>query len=1164
MLPAAPTPSRARRPRARMARAATVGAVATAVVIGQASGALAAPASGPTVTEVVSQTLTPVLKASATAAGTGAQSLKFYARTPGSSTWDLLNGTSVSGSSGTAQLPAGRLAAEDTFEFRAEHCDGSGCTSSAVQTGEVDAGPAMGPRPGATTVPFTLGDSISATIDAGSGNLMVSFPQLTLPRVAGDLSVGAVYNSISRWNGGGGFATSLSSGWRLSTGSDVYLKREATTGVITYHGPNGLTGVFTPVSGTNKFTAPSGFTMDLTGDTTAGWSLYDHDSGDTRVFNAGGQLTTLKDRNSNATTFTYSGAALTSIVGDQGPAAARTLTVTTAGNGSKRITKISQGPTAGSGLSARSASYGYNADGQLTSVTDTLGRTTTLFYGWSGNLNTVTAPGGAKTEFTYDDLGRVQSVSQPTAGGTAAVTRVRYPDGATAIADPDTDQGKDFSSVPYTRYDLTTDGKKLVAKATDPTGNVRSTTYTSFNDVATSANTAGSTTYAHDPATNGGESLTGVTGASGATSSFSYGNTGMAQFLPSSSKDGQSNSSTYTYNGTGNKLSSADAGNNNAKVSYNGDGTVKDSTSPSGSVTGYGYTDKQPTSVTPPTGSSLAARAYAYDGFGRLRTATDGNGVTETYTYDAADRVTRIAYSTGGTPVTYAYDAAGNVASRVDGSGTTTYTYDPLGRLASSIHSSSPEKVAYTYDAVGNLSTETTAGGTTSYAYDSRNLVTRMTLSNGQLVDFGYDKDGRRVDTWTDTNTAHTAWASHTRTSYDAAARVTRVTTTEANADSNRVSDLSYDYAALGTGSCPTGPAAGTVTDLRSKQTDNVTGKVTSYCYDTSNRLTSATTPGGDSWTYSYDADGNRTKTTKNGAVVQTQTVNAADQLTSSGFTYDRAGNQTAGTGTATYNGADQMTKLVNGTGTATYTYAGTDQTELIRESWSGGTRTYTYGRDDANGLPQIEAVTSNGDTSYIAHDPNGTPVAMLNFTGQTHYYAQDGLGSTVATVNQDGVTTGNYAYDPYGNATVTSPTGSSSTGMNPYRYAGGVYDPASSLTHFGQRWYDPATGRFTQLDSIETVADPSRANRYVYAGANPVNYVDPTGLFSITSVLKATVVGAVGGFVGGAISGCIAGALATAGPGCVAGGLVGAVAGTAGGAATGAITSTLNQTVPE
>jgi hypothetical protein len=41
----------------------------------------------------------------------------------------------------------------------------------------------------------------------------------------------------------------LSSGWRLSTGSDVYLRHEGITGAVTYYGENGLTGVFLPAGG---------------------------------------------------------------------------------------------------------------------------------------------------------------------------------------------------------------------------------------------------------------------------------------------------------------------------------------------------------------------------------------------------------------------------------------------------------------------------------------------------------------------------------------------------------------------------------------------------------------------------------------------------------------------------------------------------------------------------------------------------------------------------------------------------------------------------------------------------------------------------------------------------------------------------------------------------
>ena len=293
------------------------------MVAGQATGVLAAPASAPSVSVAINETLQPVLKAAATTGGSGAQSVKFFARTPGASTWDLLNGTTVTGTSGTARIPAGKLSVQSAFEYRAEHCDSSGCITSPVKTGRVSSDLGIGPRAGASRVPFAIGDAINAQVDAGSGNLMVSTPQFTLPRVAGDLSVGAVYNSISRLDTEGNFTTSLSSGWRLSTGSDVNLWRDPTTGAVVYSGPNGLTGSFWPVTGSaDKYVAPAGFKMDLVGTTAAGWTLTDHASFEKQVFNPAGQLTVMRDRNGNETKFAYNGQSLTSITGDSGPTAA--------------------------------------------------------------------------------------------------------------------------------------------------------------------------------------------------------------------------------------------------------------------------------------------------------------------------------------------------------------------------------------------------------------------------------------------------------------------------------------------------------------------------------------------------------------------------------------------------------------------------------------------------------------------------------------------------------------------------------------------------------------------------------------------------------------------------------------------------------------------------
>ncbi|MCU1667930.1 MAG: hypothetical protein JWP40_857 [Blastococcus sp.] len=829
-------------------------------------------------------------------------------------------------------------------------------------------------------------------------------------------------------------------------------------------------------------------------------------------FTSAGVLTSLTDRNNNTSTFTYNTAGvLTSIATDVAGTGAKTLTVNHASSGSPQITGFTQTPD-GYTVSARSVSYSYDSStGYLSSITDTLGRTTSFGYGANNNLNTITAPGGAQTSFTYDDLGRVQTITQPTGtSGVSAVTRFLYNTGETLVADPNSNQSQTVDIAAHTTYDLTDDGQLLVSQATDPAGKVRSTTYTPFNDVATATDPAGTTTAAHDSGVNGGESLTGITSPTGAGNSFAYSNSAAAQFQPSSSTDGQGNQSTFSYDGAGNGLSATDAGNNAASVTRNSDGTVATSTAPSGAVTSYAYnTLGQKTSMTPPTGTSLGSRSYTYDGFGRLSTLTDGRGITTTYSYDAGDRLTQVSYSDATHSVAYTYYTAGEVHTRVDASGTTTYVYDPLARLTSRSNTANAGGVSYSYDKAGNLATATNAAGTTSYAYDSRELLTSMTDPASRVIRFANDDSGRRTDTWFNANSAHTTFAAHTHTDYDASSRVTEVWTSENSDDASKVADLVYSYASPGGGSASFCPQATTTEDtdtsLRWIAHDNVTGAENDYCYDSSNRLIAVTPSDAYYLTYSYNADGNRTQSTSNGSVSQTQTVNAADQLTMAGYHYDGNGNATNNNyGAETYNAANQMTSLTNNSGTHTYSYAGTDQTEIITD---GAGRSYTYGRTADTGLPLVESYSTGGSTFSYLYDPSGTPLAIEG--SNAHYLALDGLGSIIATINQNGTTTATYTYDPWGTQTATAQNGSGIVDLQIYGYTGGITDSTTNLVHLGHRWYDPENGRFTQMDDITTLADPAAANRYSYAEDNPVNYVDPAGE-SVASCLVALVTFAV------------------------------------------------------
>ncbi|WP_267545084.1 RHS repeat domain-containing protein [Arthrobacter sp. H14-L1] len=960
-------------------------------------------------------------------------------------------------------------------------------------------------------------------MDVGTGNVMLNLAGLAAPGVKGDVGVGLVGNSLP---GPAPASSALPKGFGFNVGGAGRLS--TVTGGVMWTAGDGYSVIFAPVTGsTTAFTAPAGTKADLV-KTSTGYTITSRTSATVVEFNTDGYPVSISDRNTNKTLITTTNGIPGTVTGTRGPTPARAVTVTSGPAYVGTAITFSQS----TGATTRTAVVTKGTTGDITGYTDPNGKTTT-FTAVNGQVTKITAPTGAVMTLTYDGYSsRLTSITQAnTSAGSPGNSTIRftYPSNTqTLVAGPNTDQAVAVASVPHTTYTLTAD--KRVAAVTDPMGRSQAKTYTGDFDTLTATQgtgtTAGTTTNTYGA--NTGQSLTKSTSPGGAAGQAVYGNTAAStKYLATSSTDDSGNTSNYTYNGAGNTLTSADAMAATATLTYNTDGTVATALAPGNGTnkTSYGYnTDRQLTTVTPVTGSTLTSRAFTYDAWGRTATATDGRGTTLTYSYDTIGRLTGTTYSDGTPALSYTYNGNGQVTTRTDASGTTTYGYDQLGRLTSRTNTAGGGTISYGYDKASNLTSTTDTRGTTTYAFDASGVPSSMTYQyqgTPRVLAFSVDDRGRRTDTWMDTNPDHTVWAAHTRTSYDTTGRVTGVLAEEqsATAGLTTVVDLTYCHAAGTTApTCPT-----TASTDRSKiqwAKDNKTGAATAYTYDQAGRLTKAAITGGSSpatYTYTYDSRGNRLTATTTGSVTSSQsfTVNPANQITSTGYTYDGTGNLTADpNGTYTYNGAQQMTTVTKGGATYNYTYAGGSQNEVLSETTPQGDYKVTYGRTDAQGQPVIEQYTKDALTAYVDHDPvTGEPLMLRTASGKQALYVHDGTGNPAALITNDPYVAFAYDYDPYGTPVLTQVSGGNAVSQNPYTFKDGIQDRTTGWVKYGARWYNPTTGRWTQQDTLDNPLDPANANRYAYAANDPINNSDPLGTFNIFDVIAG--VALVSGVVG-------------------------------------------------
>ena len=122
-------------------------------------------------------------------------------------------------------------------------------------------------------------------------------------------------------------------------------------------------------------------------------------------------------------------------------------------------------------------------------------------------------------------------------------------------------------------------------------------------------------------------------------------------------------------------------------------------------------------------------------------------------------------------------------------------------------------------------------------------------------------------------------------------------------------------------------------------------------------------------------------------------------------------------------------------------------------------------------------------------YGPGGRIIAQVVRDGkgseEVRYLLTDHLGSTRVVVDAEGNAVARYEYAPHGETTVAGSSGAEVQ----YRYTGHPYNEGQEVYETPARVYDPMLGRFLSVDPQRQDASP-----YVYAGNNPVGYLDPSG----------------------------------------------------------------------
>lgn len=628
-----------------------------------------------------------------------------------------------------------------------------------------------------------------------------------------------------------------------------------------------------------------------------------------------------------------------------------------------RVVKDAQG-----NYQTQATKYQYNVQGNVTRVTDPVGRETLYEYDANGvdvvtiKQRTGTSGGNpvwtTTASYTYGSGAPPHRPSSVT-DGAGKTTQYTYSTSGQVLTI--TNAKSEVTTFTYETNVNSPAFDRLLSVAGDVAGGDRTFTYDAYGRMATATDSEGYTlAYDYDAL----DRVRTVTYPDTTYEQFEYDDHSLV-----ATRDREGRWTRHMYNPLMERVATQDPELRTSQFQWCRCGKLRRFVDGNGNITEWQRDES--TRVTKKVNADTSFETYTYDLSGRLQTEVDAMGRATTYAYTVDDRVGKKDYSDTATPdVTYAYDTwYPRTTSQVDGAGTTTFAYHPdgsatngAGQVALINGPIADDTLKHTYDELGRLkkleivddATQATASYSEEWTFDARGRATTVQNNLG-ITTYAFAGQSNRPTA--------VSYANGMQTLYDYVDatgdfNLQQIKNMSGGPSSTIISQFDYAYRpdrAIDTWAIDQGSGATTWT----------------FGYDGARQLTSAALRDAtqaivDSQFYAYDKAGNRIQVGAGTGAPRNYQVNNLNQLiaerdhgqtTFSGFVDEPA--------TITVNG--KAAKVTSTGGGAPYRF------DALVDLDVGANTVVVEARDGNNNVAtKTYSVTTTGAAKSFEYDANG------------------------------------------------------------------------------------------------------------------------------------------------------------------------------------------------